>query len=218
VSIAQERSFDLIFMDIQMPGTDGISATKLIRQDSLNRNTPIIAVTAHAIAEERERIQQSGMDGYLPKPIDEAALKSVISRWKTRPKFTHFDQFTLNWELCLTQANNKQDLALDMLKMLLDSLPETTQQIEGALERLDDKQMLTTVHKLHGASCYCGIPTTQKLCQEVESTLKRGSSIADVEPEILELLDELTKVESAANQVISQLSTDIIDDNQTRLL
>ncbi|ABV35896.1 Histidine kinase [Shewanella sediminis HAW-EB3] len=218
VSIAQERSFDLIFMDIQMPGTDGISATKLIRQDSLNRNTPIIAVTAHAIAEERERIQQSGMDGYLPKPIDEAALKSVISRWKTRPKFTHFDQFTLNWELCLTQASHKQDLALDMLKMLLDSLPETTQQIESALEQFDDKQMLTTVHKLHGASCYCGIPTTQKLCQEIESTLKQGTSVTDVEPEILELLDELTKVESAANQVISQLSTDIIDDNQTRLL
>ncbi|WP_065187951.1 two-component sensor histidine kinase BarA [Shewanella woodyi] len=218
VNIAQERSFDLIFMDIQMPGTDGISATKQIRQHSLNRNTPIIAVTAHAIAEEREMIQQSGMDGYLPKPIDEAALKSVINRWKTRPKFTHFDPFTLNWELCLTQANQKSDLALDMLKMLVASLPETTDQIKQALEEFNQESMLASVHKLHGACCYCGVPTTQKLCQEIESSLKRGSAVADVEPEILELLDELTKVESAANQVISQLSTDVIDDNQTRLL
>lgn len=218
VHIAQERSFDMIFMDIQMPGTDGISATKQIRQHSLNRNTPIIAVTAHAIAEERQLIQQSGMDGYLPKPIDEAALKGVINRWKIRPQFTHFDHFTLNWELCLTQANHKTDLALDMLKMLIASMPATTEKIKNALEELDQQSMLSSVHKLHGACCYCGVPTTQKLCQAIESSLKHGAVVKDVEPEILELLDELSKVESAANQVISQLSTDIIDDNKIRLL
>ncbi|MGS0725437.1 response regulator, partial [Shewanella sp. 0m-11] len=209
VKLAKERSYDLIFMDIQMPGTDGITATKQIRHSSSNRNTPIIAVTAHAIAEERERISSSGMDGYLPKPIDEAALKGVITRWKTKPKFTHFDQRTLNWDLCLTQANNKPDLALDMLKMLLKSLPETIEQIEGALSSSDNDKMLACIHKLHGACCYCGVPTTQNLCREIESGLKRGVTIDDVEPEILELLDELTKVESAANQVISQLSVDI---------
>ncbi|MBT1443384.1 two-component sensor histidine kinase BarA [Shewanella sp. JM162201] len=209
VALAKSRAFDLIFMDIQMPGTDGITATKLIRQDSLNRNTPIIAVTAHAIHEERERIQASGMDGYLPKPIDEAALKGVIARWLTRPKFTHFDSNTLNWELCLSQANHKQDLAIDMLKMMLDSLPSTVSDIELAMARSDNEAMLYTVHKLHGASCYCGVPTTQKLCQQIESALKRGADVADVEPEILELLDELTKVESAATQVISQMSAEV---------
>lgn len=209
VKLAKERSYDLIFMDIQMPGTDGITATKQIRANSANRNTPIIAVTAHAIAEERERISSSGMDGYLPKPIDEAALKGVITRWKTKPKFTHFDLRTLNWELCLTQANNKPDLALDMLKMLLKSLPETVEQIELALSTADNDKMLACIHKLHGACCYCGVPTTLALCQEIESGLKRGVPVEDIEPEILELLDELTKVESAANQVISQLSVDI---------
>lgn len=218
VAQAKNRHFDLIFMDIQMPGTDGITATRQIRQESLNRNTPIIAVTAHAIAEERERILGSGMDGYLAKPIDEAALKGVISRWITRPKFTHFDLHTLNWELCLTQANQKTDLALDMLRMMLDSLPQTISQMETALEQYDESLMLTTVHKLHGASCYCGVPNTQKLCQEIESALKRGSSVAELEPEILELLDELSKVESAAKQVISQLSAEISDDKQDRFL
>jgi len=212
VQIAQQRSFDLIFMDIQMPGTDGISATKQIRQNSANRNTPIIAVTAHAIAEERERITSSGMDGYLPKPIDEAALKDVINKWKNKPKFTHFDQRTLHWELCLTQANNRPDLAIDMLRMLLKSLPETVAHIGKALDSFDHKSMLACIHKLHGASCYCGIPTTQQLCQEIESSLKKGMAVEDVEPEILELLDELTKVESAANQVITQLSVDVKDD------
>ncbi|MGL4749528.1 MAG: response regulator, partial [Shewanella sp.] len=142
VKQAKTRTFDLIFMDIQMPGTDGISATKQIRQGSMNRNTPIIAVTAHAIAEERELILGSGMDGYLPKPIDEAALKAEINRWITRPKFTHFDLHTLNWDLCLTQANHKSDLALEMLRMLLDSLPQTVSAIEAALSQNDQVTML----------------------------------------------------------------------------
>ncbi|MGL4449092.1 MAG: two-component sensor histidine kinase BarA [Shewanella sp.] len=218
VKQAKIRTFDLIFMDIQMPGTDGISATKQIRQDSLNRNTPIIAVTAHAIAEERELIFGSGMEGYLPKPIDEAALKMVINRWIARPKFTHFDLHTLNWELCLTQANHKSDLALEMLRMLLDSLPQTVESIQQSLNQHDPQTLLSTIHKLHGASCYCGVPTTQRLCQEIETALKRQSRVADLEPEILELLDELTKVESAVKQVLSQLSAEIIDDQKNGLL
>ncbi|MGI2259120.1 two-component sensor histidine kinase BarA [Shewanella sp. GXUN23E] len=218
IAEAHNRKFDLIFMDIQMPGTDGITATRKIRMDSLNRRTPIIAVTAHAIAEERERIMSSGMDAYLPKPIDEAALREVISRWITRPEFAHFDLQTLNWEQCLAQSHHKQELALEMLGMLLDTLPQTASQIELALEQNDHTGMLTTVHKLHGASCYCGVPNTRKLCQEIESALKHNTEISELEPEILELLDELTKVESAAKQVISQLTADKPHDQKTRLL
>jgi two-component system sensor histidine kinase BarA len=209
---AQEHTFDLIFMDIQMPGIDGITATQDIRSKSLNRHTPIIAVTAHAIAEEREKILACGMDGFLPKPIDEVSLKSVINRWVTKPKFTHFDNQILNWDLCLTQANQKPDLALDMLKMLVSSLPETVEAINNALTEHHSSNLLQAVHKLHGATCYCGVPTTQKLCQAIESGLKHNIDIDDLEPEILELLDELTKVESAANQVINQLSVDTHHD------
>ena len=218
VDLARSKRFDLIMMDIQMPDIDGVMATKQIRHESLNRNTPIIAVTAHALAEEKEAILDSGMNGYLPKPIDEAALKGVIERWITRPKFTHFDQYTLNWDLCLSQANHKKDLAIDMLQMLVDSLPQTITGIESALEARDDTQMYAVIHKLHGASCYCGVPTTQKLCNEIETALKKDISTEDLEPEILELLDELTKVESAATQVISQLSVEVVDEQETRLL
>ncbi|MFC3186528.1 two-component sensor histidine kinase BarA [Shewanella intestini] len=209
VNQARTKVFDIIFMDIQMPGVDGLTASTLIREKSLNHNTPIIAVTAHAIAEERDNILQSGMDGFLPKPIDESSLKKVINKWVTTPQFTHFDVHTLNWELCLSQANHKPDLAFDMLKMLLESLPETMQNIEQSFTEHQTQILLQTVHKLHGASCYCGVPRTLKLCQEIESALKKKTPINDIEPEILELLDELTKVESAAQQVINQLSVEM---------
>jgi len=99
-----------------------------------------------------------------------------------------------------------------MLKMLVNSLPETTATINEALIAKNAEVLVQAVHKLHGATCYCGVPTTQKLCRDIESALKHKIAIDDLEPEILELLDELTKVESAANQVINQLSVDIPHD------
>lgn len=215
---SKRQKFDLIFMDIQMPSTDGITATRIIRQNSVNKNTPIIAVTAHAMSEEKEQILASGMDDYLTKPIDESALQAVIKRWVNLPTMNQYDANTLNWDLCLTQANQKFELAMDMLTMFLTSLPATTKQINELMNTANSSLMLQAIHKLHGASCYCGVPNTQRLCNEIELALKKGCNTEDLEPEILELLDELTKVESAAKQLTTQLSADIKNDQQSRLL
>ena len=69
------QKFDLIFMDIQMPILDGISACLKIKEGDLNNKTPIIAVTAHVLPGEKEQFLQQGMDDCLAKPIDELALQ-----------------------------------------------------------------------------------------------------------------------------------------------
>ena len=74
VNRCQTNEYDLILMDVQMPVMDGLQATRLIRQTPLNVGTPIVAVTAHAFKEEQERLLASGMDDYLPKPIEFSAL------------------------------------------------------------------------------------------------------------------------------------------------
>ncbi len=80
---ASEKSWDFILMDVSMPRMDGLEATRRIRTLEAERNSPripIIALTAHAYAEDREACAQAGMDGFLPKPFTEPALWAEVSR------------------------------------------------------------------------------------------------------------------------------------------
>jgi CheY-like chemotaxis protein len=75
--------FDLILMDVQMPVMDGVEATKAIRSSSrfgVKSRTPIVAMTAYAMAGDKEKFLASGMDDYIAKPMDEDALVEVIER------------------------------------------------------------------------------------------------------------------------------------------
>jgi len=67
---AREDKFDIILMDIQLPGMDGLMATKIIKEDSINKDTPVIALTAYAMKGDKEKIEAAGCDGYLTKPIN----------------------------------------------------------------------------------------------------------------------------------------------------
>ena len=74
--------YDLIFMDCHMPGMDGFEATRHIRDDSRGRaRTPIVALTADALAGDRERCIAAGMDDYMTKPVRTAQLAAAVQRW-----------------------------------------------------------------------------------------------------------------------------------------
>lgn len=79
---AADDSFDLVFMDIKMPKMDGFAATQALRASGLS--TPIIALTANATAEERDKCLRSGLDDYLSKPIEVSLLRDLIVKWSKR--------------------------------------------------------------------------------------------------------------------------------------
>lgn len=70
ITLAKNEMPDVILMDVQMPGMDGLTATRLLRADDATRDIPVIAVTASVLEEDRHRIEDAGCDGYIPKPID----------------------------------------------------------------------------------------------------------------------------------------------------
>jgi CheY-like chemotaxis protein len=90
VDAAAREPFDIIFMDVQLPGMDGFDATRSIRrmEKVTGRRTTIVAMTAHAMIGDRERCLASGMDGYLSKPLERAALTEVLDRASHASVFT----------------------------------------------------------------------------------------------------------------------------------
>jgi CheY-like chemotaxis protein len=74
------KSYDLIFMDVQMPEMDGLQATRAIRRD-FKKQPVIIAMTANAMIEDKENCLQAGMDDYISKPFKLETIKEVISKW-----------------------------------------------------------------------------------------------------------------------------------------
>ncbi|MBD1556771.1 response regulator [Vibrio sp. S9_S30] len=81
ISKLGEVPYDVIFMDLQMPIMDGYEASKRIRSNSRYEHTPLIAMTAHAMVEERERCLSLGMNDHISKPIDPETLYQIIRKW-----------------------------------------------------------------------------------------------------------------------------------------
>jgi CheY-like chemotaxis protein len=77
---------DLILMDIQLPGMDGLTATRVIRSDEQLKSIPVIALTSFAMVGDREKALSAGCDDYLAKPIDIQVLKATIARFLQNPQ------------------------------------------------------------------------------------------------------------------------------------
>jgi CheY-like chemotaxis protein len=84
IRLARERKPDLILMDIQLPGMDGLTATRILKEDTAVNGTPIIALTSHAMEGDEQKALNAGCAGYISKPIDTRAfLQSIESYFKT---------------------------------------------------------------------------------------------------------------------------------------
>lgn len=80
LQLAVAESFDLVVMDIQLPGTDGLTATRILRANAGTRSVPVLAVTAHAMRGDERRILAAGCDGYVAKPIAYREFLAEVSR------------------------------------------------------------------------------------------------------------------------------------------
>jgi CheY-like chemotaxis protein len=76
-----EGTFDVVLMDVQMPGMDGYEVTRRVRAESPHRDVPVIAMTANARAEDRERCLAAGMNDFVSKPFEPEQLFGVLARW-----------------------------------------------------------------------------------------------------------------------------------------
>jgi CheY-like chemotaxis protein len=81
IELAKEQQPDLILMDIQLPGMDGLSATRELKTDPEVKGIPVIALTAYAMLGDEQKALEAGCVGYIPKPLDTKEFPNIISRF-----------------------------------------------------------------------------------------------------------------------------------------
>ncbi len=219
-----QQSFDAVFMDIQMPGMDGMETTKRLRLEEGNRRrTPIIALTAHSLTEQKTELLLAGFDDCLRKPLDETHLRHVLKRWvhthdfqvsspaveQTPLKENTADEFApVNIAQCLSLAHQKPDLARDMLIMLVAALPDDREKLQHAHADNDYSELQEHVHRLYGSSCYCGVPELRSLAGLLDKILQSNQR-EHIDTTLESLLNAIDRVlEWAAEQDIPALFPD----------
>ncbi len=217
LELCKKEQFSLIFMDIQMPIMDGISALKEIKNTSYNNSTAIIALTAHALSGEKEKMHQQGFNAYMTKPIDETMLRHIIYEYcdidhlvnidasiqnNDALKLTNEKSTIIDWSLALKRSAGKENLAQEMLKGLTDSLAETRDEIINAAKEDDNEKLKSLIHKLNGACCYTGTPNLAKIVNQLETQLKKGISTEDLEPEFFEFFEHIEQLIAHAPTVL----------------
>ncbi|WP_396589001.1 response regulator [Bermanella sp. R86510] len=176
VEKCQQQAFDLIFMDIQMPDMDGIEATKAIRKIS-SSNCAVVALTAHALPNERKRLLKSGFDDYLTKPMDEQQLEHTLIKWthyqgrqrlNPIPVVPQKANPVLDWPSSVKLAGGNTELAEKMLRGVIQEI----QDIIPKIETLSPEELIEPIHKLHGSCRYVGGQELQQALQYAETQLK----------------------------------------------
>jgi CheY-like chemotaxis protein len=184
VESLRNRAYDVIFMDVQMPEMDGLEATRRIRQEWRENGPRIIAMTANAMPDDREKCLSAGMDDYIAKPVTFVQIQSILQRHGTERKIEV--QPTLNRraldELASLQGGGGgPDLVTELIQLYLGDLPDRIEGIRSAIGRADSEALRREAHRLKGSSQQMGAARLAALCKELEN-LGKNSRAAEAMP------------------------------------
>lgn len=169
------QSADLVLMDIEMPGMDGLEATRLIREDEASRGdqpVPIIALTAHAIQGYRERCLRAGCSGYLTKPIRKPALLDAVHQWLTfAPGRTRRE----------TPARILVEVDADLFHIVPVYDEQCREDLAGAQVASETgalDELARIAHRLKGSSLSLGFLEAGEIARQLEAASKAGDAQA----------------------------------------
>lgn len=204
VEALRSREYSLVLMDVQMPGMDGMEATRRIRDPrtgALNPRMPIVALTAHAMAGDRQKCLDAGMDDYLSKPIRLDELSAVMSRWLApapidrqtpggqqdlgepqipplRDDATAQTEQVIDESVLLDLLDGDRAAATEITADFLDDAPRQVAGLRTAAAAGDLDLVRERAHTLKGASASVGAAPLRRLSTTVEQNAAAGDTDA----------------------------------------
>lgn len=214
------QPFDMVLMDIQMPDMDGLEATNIIRRmeqtgelpHQKSAHLPIVAMTAHAMMGDRERCLESGMDGYVSKPIRPAELLAEMQRLlnpsigssppaptestkvsASTTETSSVDEALVDWGAALESVLGDQELFRRVIEAFLGEYPEHLAGLGSAIEQQDAETARRLAHLLKGVMGTLGASSVQETARTLEADLA-SESYGDIEKLYPQLSAEVQQV------------------------
>ncbi|MBN2170269.1 MAG: response regulator, partial [Candidatus Krumholzibacteriota bacterium] len=207
------RGFDLVLMDVQMPEMDGLEATRAIRRrEGLGPRLPIVAMTAHAMSDDRQRCLEAGMDDYLSKPIQAAELFTMVEKLGQSVgtalassgdgaplptgKDPSMDTQIFDRAAALDRVGGDLDLLIELAGMFLEDSPRMLDQIEEAVEQGDADALTRGAHTLKGAVGNFSAQAAFDAAMNLEM-IGRGGDLTEAPGACQKLVEEVRRLQPA---------------------
>lgn len=176
LELLAREDFDLVLMDVEMPGMDGLTATRLLRQGQAgerNRRVLVLAMTAHALESFRRQCEEAGMDGFLPKPVSFQTLSDALASLPLAAGEPHGPGAGTRAELAdLDRASDmlggQEELLADVVRYYLTDLPEKRRLLAEALKRGDLVALRLLAHSLKSTSASVGATAASRAARALE--------------------------------------------------
>jgi len=213
VESALKMSFDLILMDINMPVMDGVEALNILKGQ--NVKTPIVALTANAMAEDKENLLKKGFDNYLSKPIVLDNLNKVLDKYLTHsnseikneeeaiitnkkqsePQMQEESKKHVDVKFIEEELNIPKEVINMLLEAYLEECESQMQALQKSIDELDFKTIAFAAHSIKGASANLRITSIEETSKIIEDKAKQEDK-TDLTQTYKELVEMMLKVET----------------------
>jgi PAS domain S-box-containing protein len=214
---ATQHHFDAVLMDVQMPEMDGLAATRAIRnaEQETGDHVPIIALTAHVMTGDAERCLASGMDAYLPKPLDLSSLRNALGAIARRPETAapaappaagatpQAAPGPVDMEGVFERLGEDRGIIQEVIGVLLREVPKLMSSIRSSVDTHDAPGLARAAHSLRGALLNVGATAAALAALEVEQLGKAGD-LGRAEPACATLVHEVDRATTALRAYVEQ--------------
>jgi CheY-like chemotaxis protein len=229
IRMLNESKYDVVLMDMQMPVMDGLAASRAIRQNSQFKDLPIIAMTANAMAGDREKCIEAGMNDHLAKPIDPDKLFEALLHWirartaapnvaaapvvtaqKPPADSAPLEIAGIDTQSALRRTGGNRQRYVSLLRRFADSQVGAVGEIRAALKAQDSAAARRIAHSLKGAAANLGANALATAAGSAEVAIKTQSDVepalGEMERTLLAAVAAIQKTSPSAEKVESTLS------------